>query len=144
MASPKKIERSSKVIPLLVRRSTDGLAMLGGLISGSHEQTGNTIDRKIRLLPRVIIMTQSNLRLYNSAELVILFVFIAMSILPSQVLSQDHEETKDEYSDKVYLKNGDRVSGNIKDLDRGKLRIKTTTMDTVYVATDLRLREEKH
>ena len=39
----------------------------------------------------------------------------------------------DSFSDKVYLKNGDRVTGTIKELDRGKLRIKTTTMDTVYL-----------
>jgi putative salt-induced outer membrane protein YdiY len=48
---------------------------------------------------------------------------------PSQALA----ETSETYTDKVYLKNGDRITGNIKELDRGKLRIKTTTMDTVYL-----------
>jgi putative salt-induced outer membrane protein YdiY len=48
---------------------------------------------------------------------------------PSQVYAQ----TRETYTDKVYLKNGDRITGTIKELDRGKLRIKTTTMDTVYL-----------
>ena len=39
-------------------------------------------------------------------------------------------KTLEEYDDKVYLKNGDRITGNIKELDRGKLRVKTITMDT--------------
>lgn len=42
-------------------------------------------------------------------------------------------QSEDTYEDKVYLKNGDRVTGTIKELDRGKLRVKTTTMDTVYL-----------
>jgi len=37
------------------------------------------------------------------------------------------------YTDKIHLINGDIVSGNIKELDRGKLRLKTLTMDTVYI-----------
>ena len=37
------------------------------------------------------------------------------------------------YTDKIHLRNGDTVTGNIKELDRGKLRIKTLTMDTVYI-----------
>lgn len=39
----------------------------------------------------------------------------------------------DTYKDTVYLKNGDRITGTIKELDRGKLRVKTTTMDTIFV-----------
>jgi putative salt-induced outer membrane protein YdiY len=42
-------------------------------------------------------------------------------------------EAQDTFRDRIYLKNGDRISGTIKELDRGKLRIKTTTMDTIYV-----------
>jgi putative salt-induced outer membrane protein YdiY len=42
-------------------------------------------------------------------------------------------DEEDTFSDMIYLKNGDRVTGTIKELDRGKLRMKTTTMDTVYV-----------
>jgi len=37
------------------------------------------------------------------------------------------------YADSIYLTNGDRITGNIKELDRGKLRVKTLTMDTVYL-----------
>ena len=37
------------------------------------------------------------------------------------------------YTDRIHLTNGDVVTGNIKELDRGKLRLKTLTMDTVYV-----------
>jgi putative salt-induced outer membrane protein YdiY len=37
------------------------------------------------------------------------------------------------YTDRIHLKNGDVITGNIKQLDRGKLRFKTRTMDTVYI-----------
>ena len=38
-----------------------------------------------------------------------------------------------QYTDRITLKNGDVITGNIKELDRGKLRFKTLTMDTVFV-----------
>ena len=37
------------------------------------------------------------------------------------------------YTDRIYLHNGDVITGNIKGLDRGKLRLKTRTMDTVFI-----------
>jgi hypothetical protein len=37
------------------------------------------------------------------------------------------------YTDRLHLKNGDTITGDLKQLDRGKLRFKTRTMDTVYV-----------
>lgn len=37
------------------------------------------------------------------------------------------------YTDRIHLKNGDVITGNMKELDRGKLRFKTRTMDTVYI-----------
>jgi hypothetical protein len=37
------------------------------------------------------------------------------------------------YTDKLYLKNGDIITGKVKGLERGKLAFKTRTMDTVYV-----------
>jgi putative salt-induced outer membrane protein YdiY len=37
------------------------------------------------------------------------------------------------YTDRIHLKNGDTITGNIKELDRGKLRFKTLTMDTVFI-----------
>jgi len=57
-----------------------------------------------------------------------LFVFV-MILGPLQA----HAQSVDTFQDKIYLKNGDRVTGTIKELDRGKLRIKTRTMDTVYL-----------
>jgi len=38
-----------------------------------------------------------------------------------------------QYTDRIFLKNGDVITGNIKQLDRGKLRFKTLTMDTVFI-----------
>ncbi len=46
---------------------------------------------------------------------------------------QAHAQSDETFTDRIYLKNGDRVTGSIKELDRGKLRIKTITMDTVYL-----------
>ena len=37
------------------------------------------------------------------------------------------------YSDRIHLKNGDAITGNMKELDRGKLRVKTRTMDDIYI-----------
>lgn len=37
------------------------------------------------------------------------------------------------YTDRIYLKNGDAITGNMKELDRGKLRFKTRTMDEVFI-----------
>ena len=37
------------------------------------------------------------------------------------------------YTDRIHLHNGDVLTGNLKELDRGKLRFKTRTMDTVYI-----------
>jgi len=37
------------------------------------------------------------------------------------------------YTDRIHLTNGDVITGNIKQLDRGKLRMKTLTMDTVFI-----------
>ena len=58
-------------------------------------------------------------------------LFLSVALLAAQ--SSAHAQALDEYDDKVYLKNGDRITGNIKELDRGKLRVKTTTMDTIYL-----------
>ena len=37
------------------------------------------------------------------------------------------------YTDRIYLKNGDVITGNMKELESGKLRFKTRTMDTVWI-----------
>ena len=65
--------------------------------------------------------------LFNTCVIVFLFVSIVVGSPPAQA------ETKELFTDKVYLNNGDRVTGTIKELDRGKLRVKTRTMDTVYL-----------
>lgn len=59
-----------------------------------------------------------------------LFLALAISLAPLAALAQDDD---DSYTDVIYFKNGDRVTGNIKELDRGKLRVRTMTMDTIYV-----------
>ena len=54
------------------------------------------------------------------------------------------------YTDRIHLHNGDVITGNMKELDRGKLRFKTRTMDEVfinwvdieYIETDKYLRVE--
>jgi hypothetical protein len=68
----------------------------------------------------------------NGSNIVKLFS-IASAILMLTVCSITHAEVRETYTDKIYLKNGDRLTGNIKELDRGKLRLKTLTMDTVYL-----------
>jgi hypothetical protein len=48
-------------------------------------------------------------------------------------LALAEQERKPPYTDRIHLKNGDVITGNIKELDRGKLRLKTLTMDTVFI-----------
>ncbi len=40
------------------------------------------------------------------------------------------------YTDTVVLKNGDRIRGEVKSLQQGKLEFKTDTMSTVYIKWD--------
>lgn len=64
----------------------------------------------------------------------VLFVAIGVAAFAgpgSSALAQLEESGA--YTDKIYLKNGDVITGNLKELDRGKLRFKTRTMDTVYI-----------
>jgi putative salt-induced outer membrane protein YdiY len=74
-------------------------------------------------------MTQTNKRLTLAPLSAVLFLLV----ISTAVQSLAYAESREAYRDKVYLKNGDRVTGSIKDLDRGKLRVKTTTMDTIYL-----------
>ena len=55
------------------------------------------------------------------------FLMLTFATPPAQA------QARDIYTDKIYLKNGDRVTGNIKELDRGILRLKTLTMGTAYM-----------
>ncbi len=57
-----------------------------------------------------------------SGKFAILFISVALSGGPNLV----HAQVSEIFTDKIYLKNGDRITGSIKELDRGKLRIKTT------------------
>lgn len=61
----------------------------------------------------------------------ILFVGCIVGLSLSERVNALDEE--DSYTDIIYLTNGDRITGNIKELDRGKLRLKTRTMDTIYI-----------
>jgi putative salt-induced outer membrane protein YdiY len=74
-------------------------------------------------------MTTPGAQLFLWRATAICFLSV-MVFCGGQSASADEGDT---FSDKVYLKNGDRLTGTIKELDRGKLRIKTTTMDTVYL-----------
>ena len=74
-------------------------------------------------------MRRPNLRRALLTTTITLFLCVALFAGPSSV----HAQALEEFDDKIYLKNGDRVTGNIKELDRGKLRVKTITMDTIYV-----------
>lgn len=60
-----------------------------------------------------------------------LFVGCIVALSMSERVHATDEE--DSYTDIVYLTNGDRITGNIKELDRGRLRLRTRTMDTIYI-----------
>ena len=55
---------------------------------------------------------------------------ILLSLSPSGFAQLDDSGS---YTDKIYLTNGDVITGSLKELDRGKLRLKTRTMDTVFI-----------
>ena len=74
-------------------------------------------------------MKQLILRRILMKQPAILFLFSVL-IFSSYQAQAESDET---FTDRVYLKNGDRLTGSIKELDRGKLRLKTETMDTVYL-----------
>lgn len=57
-----------------------------------------------------------------------LLLFVTLTPWPTMAA-----EDVSSYTDIVHFKNGDRITGNIKELDRGKLRVRTLTMDTIYV-----------
>lgn len=63
-------------------------------------------------------------------------ITIALGIASLSAFAQPASAQLDDagsYTDRIHLTNGDVVTGNIKQLDRGKLRIKTLTMDTVFI-----------
>jgi sRNA-binding regulator protein Hfq len=62
----------------------------------------------------------------KSAILLLLVAFMGGSL-------SAHAQTDESFTDRVYLKNGDRLTGSIKELDRGQLRLKTETSNTIYL-----------
>ncbi len=61
------------------------------------------------------------------------FTILFLSITVFGGSYQAQAQSSESFTDRIYLKNGDRVTGSIKELDRGKLHIKTTTMDSIYL-----------
>jgi putative salt-induced outer membrane protein YdiY len=63
-----------------------------------------------------------------------LSLLVALALLAASIPSaaQDDDDPRG-YYDKVFLRNGDVLTGKIKDLNRGRLRVKTRTMDTVFI-----------
>ena len=92
-----------------------------------REDGEKTISEILKL--RMILMTRTKLWPARFSVPTIVFLFALTLVGPSQAVAQ----SADTFSDRIYLKNGDRITGTIKELDRGKLRIKTITMDTVLL-----------
>jgi len=72
----------------------------------------------------------------SAASIVKYTVGIALGIALLSAFAEPASAQLDDrgsYTDRIHLRNGDVVTGNIKQLDRGKLRIKTLTMDTVFI-----------
>lgn len=67
----------------------------------------------------------------KSSCVILLACLVAFAVLGQPAYAQlDDGGT---YTDRIYLKNGDVITGKIKKLDRGKLTLKTLTMDEVYI-----------
>lgn len=75
---------------------------------------------------------QTKRKVSPASGLLLLMGWMAALSVPNYALAATDIDA-DSYTDILYLTNGDRITGNIKELDRGKLRIKTHTMDTVYI-----------
>ncbi len=70
----------------------------------------------------------------NAPRLIAWFAVVGFTCLSGfggLALAEDTNSSS--YSDRIFLKNGDIVTGDLKELDRGKLRFKTRTMDTVFI-----------
>ena len=63
-------------------------------------------------------------------------VYAAIALMVSITLSSPASAQLEDdaaYTDQIYLRNGDRITGNMKELSHGKLRVKTRTMDTIMI-----------
>ena len=67
----------------------------------------------------------------NSGWQILLASLIIVAVF-AQVARAELDD-RGSYTDRIHLKNGDVITGTLKELDRGKLQFKTLTMDTVYI-----------
>lgn len=58
-------------------------------------------------------------------------LILPFALLPSPAIAQKINVSN--YVDKIHLSNGDTITGNMRELQTGKLRVKTLTMDDVYI-----------
>ena len=73
-----------------------------------------------------MVVTKTMRRLFSCVS-----AFVVLGVCA--VTANAQVENDSAYTDRIHLRNGDVITGNMKELDRGKLRFKTRTMDTVYI-----------
>jgi len=66
---------------------------------------------------------------YHRKALIAVFSVVILAGTPAVAQLDDSAS----YTDRLHLKNGDAITGNLKALDRGKVQLKTLTMDTVFI-----------
>ncbi len=71
---------------------------------------------------------RSHLARSNRSPLPVVALFACLALVPAAARAA--------YSDAVVLKNGDRLKGDVKNLQQGMLEFKTDTMSTVYIKWD--------
>lgn len=64
---------------------------------------------------------------------VVLRIVVALVLAACSMPASAQLENDAAYTDRVHLRNGDVVTGNMKELDRGKLRFKTRTMGELFI-----------
>ena len=68
----------------------------------------------------------------STRHVVVLVIGIVMLVCQGgPALAQTDDS--DGFRDRIHLRNGDVITGGLRELDRGKLRFRTRTMDTVYI-----------
>ena len=68
-----------------------------------------------------------------SLQLILVLCLAVLSLLVPYERALAELDDSSLYTARIHLRNGDAITGNIKELDRGKLRFKTRTMDTVFI-----------
>jgi putative salt-induced outer membrane protein YdiY len=69
----------------------------------------------------------------TTARCIVRRLFVALVLGACAMPAGAQVENDAAYTDKVHLRNGDVVTGNMKELDRGKLRFKTRTMGELFI-----------